>query len=523
MSNHDTKILTYPEKPDIPASLVASSTTPAAVSIILSKTSTTSVVRSVSSRNQSAIGHVHPPSAFNASKYFATSTLKPSSTTAANISLPLEEDYKAEEEYEDYLEEELGPDPFYKDIPKLERQRQRRSAASQPNATNLSDITRLKKKYVMLLKFIKKNKYNQDPQNQAAFKEKLNMLKELIQVADEQMNPRDSNSSADDNTQTVKFITAGTGETTLSNTEDEMVYTFPTLTPPTPPASRHDSSASTQLKAFKTYEFTLLAKNSFIHPFYIFTPTSTLAGTRSPVPSSVPVTSQTHDTTTTRVTMDDLINIPEYVPTYRVTPKRKLVHEDYFGSISSSKTESIRELLQRLRSKTLPKKPQVEDPTLWFSSNDTNTLLGGNFTESQCTGKDFYNEFFASNETNENLTSSPAVKLLLGTRYIKLCNQCVSQRILLVFLIETRYLLDTVQYRQIKQAYIEIRPEELVDIIELKSRIKVLQFKRKDNTFKVVKEMSTSTNPRFVVKNIVERIEATSKNDKMEKSDVENH
>lgn len=449
--------------------------------MILSKSSTSSVVRSVSSRNQSAISHVHHPPPFNASKYFTTSTIKPSSTTVANVSLPLEEEYKAEEEYDDYLEEELGPDPFYKDVQKLERQR--RAVDSKWNETDKLNILRMKKEYVALMKMLEKKKYR-DPDKQIIIMDKLLELRHKINLF-EGFTPPSIVSSNPIPT-----------ETTTEEEDEVDNSTLLMLPPPTPPI-RYPTPR------IKHYEFSLLANDSLVLPFTRYT-TSSLPNTRLPTPAP--------DRTTTKVTDFD---IPEDHVTHP-SLMRKLVYEDDFDSLSSSKNESIRELLLKLKSAALSSKKSSErgnDPTLWFSDKtDYASLFGDNFSEAICAGGNLYNDLAASNNVPDDAINTSSPVLLLGTRYVKLCRHTVSRGSLLVFLIETRFLLDSVQYRKLSA---HLRKEQLVDIIELKSRIKVLLLQRKKNTFKVLRDFSTDENPRFIVEQILRKLDDSGRKDQV--------
>ncbi|KAI5749088.1 hypothetical protein M8J76_004538 [Diaphorina citri] len=528
VANHDTKVLTFPEKPP-PPPVSTSITTPAAVSVVLSKSSTSSVVRTVSSRNQSAISHTNPPQAFNASKYFPTSTLKPSTTTTSNLSQPLEEDYKAEEEYEDYLEEELEPDPFYKDVPKLDRQRR-----NIENKGNMKDVERIKKKYKTLLKMLHKKKY-EDPIRQAKIRQKLLMLKEDIKAAEAEIE-----GSPSKETTNYEFL-----ETT---TEQEINFTFPILTPPTPPPMNKSSTTLVTLSSpliittTPETEVTIMSVNIDETPStsptttqnppislnvdhyqnYAFTLFNDSHSNSAPVTSplttpSTAVPSKHNKTKTSKAQhFFDMINISEDLVIGQNLPRRKQVQEDYFGSITS-KAEAIRDLLQRLKSRASTKtQVSINDTKDWFSNN-TNDFLGGtDFSLEMCTDKDLYNEFLPSNETLEfKIPLSSPTKKLIGTRYIKLCRQCHVQGFnttaMLIFLIETQFLLDTPLYIKLQQeTQGSIRQEDLVNIIELNSKIKVVQFKSKSKTFKLLKEISTLSNPRLLVNRIVQNIVNTN-------------
>lgn len=485
VSNHDTKILSFPEKPPPQTSI----TTPPAVSVVLSKSSTSSVVRSVSSRNQSAIAHIQPQSSFNNSKYFSTSTLKPSSTTAANLSQPLTEDYRPEEEYDDYLEEEIDPDPFYKDVQKLERQR--RDIEQQEE----EEVSRMRKKYNILLRRIQKNKYH-DSKHQEILRGKLIKLAEQIREA----------------------------EAKLLETTTEVDNTFPTFTPPTPPRFLN-RKLSTPPGLFKMFEFTLLSnQSSDLLSDHSENSPDLSSGTppentisSSVLSTDVPSSKKDRIVSTVRHFFD-LVDISEDIPTAK-PPKRKLIQEDYFGTLSS-KTESMKDLFQRLKNRMLGPKTQEtvspeqdrvnkENVQLWFTDNSTDYLVA-NLSQVNCSrNNDLFNEFLPSSETIDlNSTSSSPIQQLVGTRYIKFCRECVKnagKSIRILFLIETQFLLDIQQYRD--KIGTVLKFSDLVNMIDLRSRIKVLQFKRKTKKYKALKVIHTDQNPRSVVDRIMRRLE----------------
>uniref|UniRef100_A0A8D8TDA1 Uncharacterized protein n=1 Tax=Cacopsylla melanoneura TaxID=428564 RepID=A0A8D8TDA1_9HEMI len=368
----------------------------------------------------------------------------------------------------------------------------------------------------MLLKKLQNKKYK-DSKHEEGLRQKLSKLELMIKTAEA---TEASNTVSIDSPVPTDLI-----ETTI---EDETIYTFPTQTPPTPPVISHRIPSPTpNTDVYRLYEFTLLSNQSFVFPPWSSTETLTTdfvfssltnstyqQNTSVPVPSSTPVTKtvQNDKNVSTVQHFFDLVDIPEDLPIPVTALKRKIVQEDYFGSIST-KTESIRDLLRRLKNRMGTKKPLVsqssstgssEHTDLWFTTNVTDYLLA-NFSRASCTNNDLYNEFLPSNQTLAlSSTSSSPIKQLVGTRYIKLCQKCPdrgSNSRTLLFLIETRFLLDVDQYRQ--ESSKGLKFQDLINIIELQSRIKVLQFKRKTKTFKVLREFSTKSNPRQLVNKLV--------------------